>query len=229
MYWEEKTEDSVAYKVPEDIIDVVFKIKCKTIPIHHGQYLAQEILKHLPWMAEEEGASIHQVHVAESANGWIRPTGEKDVMNVSHRTKMTLRIPSARYNDLTDLVGKKLDVNGHKIEVGKYSKKVLSKMTTIFARYIDTQGEEDEGLFLDMIQKELLEKGIRIKKMMSGLIVKHQFSDGERLTRKIMLSDLDVEESVLLQEQGIGQSLLHGFGIFLPHKGIEAVNKPQDK
>ncbi len=229
MYWQEKTEDSAVYKVPEDVIDVVFKIKCKTIPVHHGQSLAQEIIKYLPWMAEEQGAAIHQVHVAESANGWIRPTGEDDIMNVSCRTKLTLRIPSARFDDLSQLVGKQLSVNGNSLEVGQYSKKVLSKMTTIFARYIDTNGEQDEGVFLQNMQKELLAKGIRIKKMMSGLIVKHQFSDGEHLTRKLMLSDLDVEESVLLQEQGIGSYLNYGFGIFLPHKGIEAVNKTQDK
>ncbi len=229
MYWEEKTEDSAVYKVPEDIIDVVFKIKCKTIPIHHGQSLAQEIIKYLPWMAEEQGAAIHQVHVAESANGWIRPTGADDIMNVSCRTKLTLRIPSTRFDDLSALVGKTLEVSGHRIEICHYSKKILSKMTTIFARYIDTQGEEDESAFLEMVQQELLKKGIRIKKMMSGLIVRHQFEGGERLTRKIMLSDLDVEESVILQEQGIGEGLLQGFGIFLPHKGIEAVNKTQDK
>lgn len=229
MYWEEKTEDSVVYKVPEDIIDLVFKIKCKALPIDHAEVLSQQIGKFLPWMLTDQGAAIHMIHVAESANGWMRPTGEDEIINVSHRTKMTLRIPSERFDDVNALVGKTLDIAGHPLVVGKPTKKVLSKMTTIFSRYIDTNGEEDEGEFLEAMQKELKSKNIRIKKMMSGLIVPHTFSDGVRLTRKLMLSDLDVEESVILQEQGIGNAQQYGFGIFLPHKGIDAVNKTQDK
>ncbi len=229
MYWEEKTEDSVAYKVPEDVIDLVFKIKCKSLPIDHAEVLSQQIEKHLPWMITDKGAAIHMIHVAESANGWIRPNGEDDIINVSHRTKMTLRIPSHRLDDVNTLVGQQLDISGHALVVGKPTKKVLSKMTTIFSRYIDIKGEEDEGAFLEAMQLDLKAKGIRIKKMMSGLIIPHRFSDGIRLTRKLMLSDLDVEESVLLQEQGIGDAQQYGFGIFLPHKGIDAVNKTQDQ
>jgi len=229
MYWEEKTVDSVVYKVPEDVIDLVFKIKCKSLPIDHAESLSEQIERYLPWMLTDAGAAIHSIHVAESANGWIRPSGENDIINVSHRTKMTLRIPSERLDDVNALVGQQLDIQGHSLEVGKPTKKVLSKMTTIFARYIDTLGEEDEGVFLQAMQSELKAKGIRIKKMMSGLLVPHKFSDGVRLTRKLMLSDLDVEESVILQEQGLGVALQYGFGIFLPHKGIDAVNKTQDK
>lgn len=229
MFWEEKTEDSVTYKVPEDIIDLVFKIKCTCLPIDHAEALSHEIEKHVPWMLTDDGAAIHSIHVAESANGWIRPCGENDIINVSHRTKMTLRLPSNRLADIDALVGKTLDINGYSLTVGKPTKKVLSKMTTIFSRYIDVKGEEDEGLFMQAMQQELKDKGIRIKKMMSGLIIPHKFNDGIRLTRKLMLSDLDVEESVLLQEQGIGNLQHYGFGVFLPHKGIDAVNKTQDK
>lgn len=229
MYWEEKTEDSVVYKVPEDIIDLVFKIKCQCLPIDHSEVLAEQVGQYLPWMLTDEGAAIHSIHVAESANGWIRPCGEDDIINVSHRTKMTLRIPSVRMNDIAPLVGAKLDIKGYELEIGKPTKKVLSKMTTIFSRYVDTDGEEDESVFLQNMQQELKSKGIRIKKMMSGLIVPHKFSDGVRLTRKLMLSDLEVEESVMLQEHGIGKGQQYGFGIFMPHKGIDAVNKSQNK
>lgn len=228
MYWEEKTADSVVYKVPEDVIDVVFKIKCSALPIDHAETLSLQITHHLPWMARDAGAAMHIIHVAESANGWLRPTGKDEIINVSHRTKMTLRIPYKRLDDVHVLVGKTLDIRGHSLVVGKPTKKILSKMTTIFSRYIDTHGEENEAEFLAAMQLELKAKGIRIKKMMSGLIVPHTFSAGVRLTRKLMLSDLDVEESIILQEQGIGAFQRYGFGIFLPHKGIDAVNKSQE-
>lgn len=231
MFWQEKSEDSDQYIVPERIIDVVYKINCKTIPVDHLDSLSQEIIQHLPWVEFEEGAGVHPIHVAESANGWIRPDGKDDIMNVSKRTKMTLRIPSERWDDAQSLIGKELNINGHSLVVGSTTKKILSKMTTIFARYIETFEDEEESEFLKRMQKELLDKNIRIKKMMSGLIVKHHFSDSEKLSRKLMLSDLEVEESVLLQEEGLNGcgSRAQGFGLFIPHKGIDAVNKSQDK
>ncbi|MBL7002437.1 MAG: type I-MYXAN CRISPR-associated protein Cas6/Cmx6 [Gammaproteobacteria bacterium] len=227
MYWQEKTEDSVGYKVPEDVIDVVFKIRCKMVPIDHAQVLSDEVIRVLPWMLDENCA-IHLIHVADSAHGWECPKGEGESIHTSRRTKFKLRIPSHRFNDAQKIVGKTLNIAGNDLTVLEGVKKTLSKMTTIFARYIDTQGEEEEEPFLNRMNKELLAKGIKVKKMMPGLIVKHQLKDGVRLTRKLMLSELEVEESVLLQETGIGSDLQYGFGIFLPHKGIEAVNKTQE-
>jgi len=44
-----------------------------------------------------------------------------------------------------------------------------------------------------------------------------------------MLDGIDVEQSVLLQQRGIGAGRLLGCGLFLPHKGIDAINEAQEK
>ena len=43
-------------------------------------------------------------------------------------------------------------------------------------------------------------------------------------TRSLMIADLSKEESLKLQEEGVGGEKLYGCGIFLPHKSIDAVN-----
>ena len=43
-------------------------------------------------------------------------------------------------------------------------------------------------------------------------------------TRSLMIADLSKEESLKLQEEGVGDKKLYGCGIFLPHKSIDAVN-----
>ena len=43
-----------------------------------------------------------------------------------------------------------------------------------------------------------------------------------------MLADLSTEESLKLQEHGLGEGRHMGFGIFIPHKGIDAVTKLDD-
>jgi hypothetical protein len=40
-----------------------------------------------------------------------------------------------------------------------------------------------------------------------------------------MLADLSTDESIRLQQQGLGPRRLMGCGIFIPHKGIDAVSK----
>jgi len=228
MFWQEDKAEGEAYKVPDDVQDLLFKIDCKTLPLDHGYALSEQIVAHLPWMKDEPLAAIHQIHVAESANGWMRPEDpETEVLCVSHRTKMTIRLPAHRFEDAQALVGKTLDIGGYPLTVGRFSKRKLSKLTTIFARYLDTDGRDDDTLFLETVHGQLLDKGINVKKMMSGRLIRHQMDTGEILTRKLMISDLEVEESVLLQQQGLGDKQLLGIGIFLPHKGIDAVNKKQ--
>ena len=228
MYWQEDNDKGDEFSVPEDVLDLLFSIECSDLPLDHGYVLSEQILQHLPWMRNEPHAGIHQIHVAESANGWMRPENpETEVLCVSRRTKMTLRLPSSRLEDAHILTGKTLDIQGHPLKVGSFTTRKLSRLTTIFARYIDTGGSEDENLFLESMQRQLLDKGIRVKKMMSGKLLSHQTDEGVILTRKLMISDLDVEQSILLQEAGLGERKLMGLGIFLPHKGIDAVNKKQ--
>jgi len=230
MYWQEDDNKGKQFQVPEDVVDLLFKIECKSLPLDHGFALSEQIVQYLPWIKDEPQAAIHQIHVAESANGWMRPEDpENEVLYVSHRTKMTLRMPGHRLEDVKALTGKTLDINGHPLKVGSFSSRKLSKLTTIFARYMDTRGVEDENLFLEDMAQQLLEKGINVKKMMSGKLVTHKTDQGTLLTRKLMVSDLEVAQSILLQEQGLGDKRLLGMGIFMPHKGIDAVNKEQEK
>ena len=48
----------------------------------------------LPWLADDDRAGVHLIHVAESGNGWMRPEdAENEMLYLSRRTKMTLRLP----------------------------------------------------------------------------------------------------------------------------------------
>ena len=228
MFWQEDDDTSDVEQLNDDVQDLLFSIDCKTLPLDHGFTLSQQIRQYLPWIADESRAAIHQIHVAESANGWMRPDDpEQDVLCVSRRTKMTIRLPQSRLEDAQALVGKTLDINGHSLKVGDFHTRKLSRLTTIFARYMDTGGIEDEPEFLNNMAKQLQQLDIRVKKMMSGKLQQHQSPDGPILTRKLMISDLEVAQSLMLQEQGMGDRQLMGIGIFIPHKGIDAVNKKQ--
>ena len=221
MYWQDDdTNDD--FEVPEDVVDLLFSIRCSHLPVDHGQMLSQAIFQYLPWICSEPQAAVHQIHVAESSHGWQRP--EDDLLLPSRRTKLVLRMPAHRLNDCLVLVDQTLDIDGHGLKVEASKSRPLSKLTTIFARYIETSDNEKDDEFMRRMQTLLKKQKIDAKKMMSGRVVKHVTPQGPLITRKLMLSGLSVEDSLTLQQWGLGDKMLMGIGIFLPHKGIDAVN-----
>jgi len=229
MFWNDDTTNKASYEVPNDIVDINFKIKCAQLPLDHAHQLSEAIIKALPWIEQDEYAGIHLIHGAESGNGWIRPTDPTELIYPSRRTLFTIRTPREYVEDVQALDGKSINVCNTSIEFSKPSIRKLSKLTTIFARYVLANEIEDEGRFLNEMIALLEEKNIRPKKMMSGRTTTMQFPSKTLSTRSLMIDGLDVTESVLLQQQGLGPGRKFGCGLFLPHKGIDAVNETQEK
>lgn len=229
MYWSEDTNSESAYEVPDDIVDVNFKIKCSQLPLDHAHQLSTAIIKELPWIKDNEIVGIHLIHGAESGNGWIRPTGPKELIYPSRRTLFTIRSPQEYVDDVKNLNGKSIVVCDTSIEFSKPSIRKLSKLTTIFARYVLANQIEDEDVFLQEMAKLLTEKNIQPKKMMSGRATTLSFPDKVFSVRSLMIDGLDSKDSVRLQQEGLGAGRKFGCGIFLPHKGIDAVGDAQEK
>jgi len=55
------------------------------------------------------------------------------------------------------------------------------------------------------------------------------FPDGSIFTRSLMVADLEPEQSVRLQQIGLGEGRTIGCGLFIPHKGIKAVKETDEK
>ncbi len=227
MYWTDEEERARGVQIPKDIVDLSFKLNCRELPIDHAQSLSSAIIAELPWLLDEEEAAIHQIHVAASGNGWIRPDdNEHDVLCLSHRTQFTLRIPTSRVSDAQALTGKVLNIEGNSLTLGHSRSRHLSKMTTLFSRYV--VGPENEEEFLSEIAKILWTLHIPIRKLLCGMPHIVKSDAGDLQTKSVMMADLDLAESILLQRKGLGSNRLLGCGIIIPHKGIEAVKKPSD-
>jgi CRISPR-associated protein Cas6 len=229
MYWEENKDENSPYQVSDDVVDLVYSISCKCLPLDHAYAFSSAIRAALPWMDEEPQAGIHLIHGAESGNGWMRPEDPtNELLHLSKRSRMTLRVPKHRVEDAHGLTGEKLDIDGHSLEVGKAKQKLFSTLPTQFARYVvvpEGISHEDEAAFIEYAAKELKVLDLRIRKLLCGRAHALQHPDGDLYTRSLMLADMDVGEAVTLQQQGIGQFQKIGCGLFLPHKGITAVHE----
>jgi len=167
--------------------------------------------------------------VAESGNGWMRPEGADDLLYLSRRTKLQLRLPRHRVEHGQKLVGQTLDVAGHPLVVEKSALKPLAPFATVFCRYLAAEDGQDENAFLQAKVQELNALGIRPMKMLCGIEKRLATPDGPVRTRSLMIADLSLPESLRLQQQGLGPLRHLGCGLFLPHKDIKEVGQTQEK
>ena len=166
MFWTEEKNSKEEFIISDDVVDLVFKLGCKMLPIEHAYALSQAIKSVLDWIEIEELAGIHQIHVAESGNGWMRPEDPiNEVLHLSRRTRMSLRVPKERIEDAKQLVGQTLDIDGYSLAIGDVDIKYLSELSPLFSRYVICDVALNEEQFLNIVAEQLQAMDIPVKKI----------------------------------------------------------------
>lgn len=222
MHWQIEEDDITQFVVPENVVDLLFSIDCKTLPVDHAYALSSAVQQALPWFTDDDIAAMHQIHGAQSGNGWERPEGEDDIIYLSRRTKLVLRVPSERIDDAMALCGQELDVAGNPMKVLKASRRLLEVTTSLYSRHVVAEEGEDEDAFMLRTVAELRDMRLKFKKVLCGKEHSLQTPDRSLTTRSLLVADLSFEDAVVLQEQGVGAKAYKklGCGLFIPHKSV---------
>ena len=224
MLWKENAGNDPG-QLDEQVQDCAFRILCRELPVDHAWELRKQILNVLPWLTDEPQAAIHSIHPASSANGWIRPPLDSgDLMQLSRRTRLHLRLPVARIDDAHALIGKEFTVAQCPILIEDCVQHRLLPASTVFARSMDACQVEDEQVFTANVVRLLAEIGIHPNKLLCGLAHEISCPEGKVAARSVLLADLEPKDSIRVQENSLGTNGLLGCGIFLPHKSLDAVN-----
>lgn len=212
---------------PRDVVDAVFAIACPCLPVDHAYALQQAIQEALPWFAQEPHAGLHTVHGAASGAGWTRPEGADAVLQLSHRARLALRLPTQRLEDAAALLGRTLQVAGWPLRVEKMTLRPLSRITTLFSRCV-VLAAGDEAAFLGAATTELATLGIDPQRMVCGRVTPVATPERTYQARSLMLAGLTPEHSLLLQQSGLGAGRKLGCGLFIPHKDIADLRARDD-
>ena len=220
-FWEEE-QGQQSIEISDDVVDLSFRIDCKTLPVDHGWALSRAILNHLPWLSAEPNGALHQILVAESGNGWLSPDDGNELLYPSRRTKLTIRLPQQRVDEaISQLDGVALDVDGHAMKLYRPESRLLSTITTLYTRFAIFHDNETEDDFLTRICQELAERGIYPRKMVCGRTNLLKRGEETISTHSLMLADLTPKEAIALQQRGLSEGKDFGCGLFLPHKTVE--------
>ena len=223
MLWQESNKDK-PFKVTEDVVDISFRIKCNALPVDHSWALYKALSNCLPWIAEDNDIGIHSIHVAASSNGWERPAYQPgNDIQLSKRTRLQIRIPHHRINEIEKLVGESLAISGNTLTIQQFQVKKLIATDVIFARSVASNGINDETEFSQWIVDTIAEHGIVIEKLLCGLSHSIKTPDSMVDARSVMIAGLAIPDAIQLQQIGLGPNRHLGCGLFLPHKSIAAV------
>ncbi|MCW9088691.1 MAG: type I-MYXAN CRISPR-associated protein Cas6/Cmx6 [Gammaproteobacteria bacterium] len=222
MHWVEE-QDGEDVAVPAEVVDLSFAIECKALPVDHAWALFEALAPLLPWLEQDPLAGIHPLHVAESAHGWQRPEAPDALLHLSRRTKLVLRLPQERVAQAAALTGQTIDIAGHGMTLGEATQLPLSRSTSLFARRVVIEENEEEEHFLRRQIDVMHAMGVRPKKVLPGLSHPLRTPLGQICVRLLSLEGLTVEESFVLQMHGLGPARHLGCGIFIAHKPLSKV------
>ena len=212
----------------DEVVDAVFAIECRSLPVDHAYALSEAIQAALPWFAGEPQAGLHTVHGAASGAGWVRPEGGDAVLQLSRRTKLVLRLPERRMADAAALAGQTLDIAGWPMRVGRLSPRPLLRIASLFSRSVIFEGSMDETQFLAAAAGGLRALGIETSTMLCGRDVTLATPQRSYRTRSLMLTVATPAQSLLLQREGLGKARKLGCGVFIPHKDVGDLRSGSD-
>jgi len=214
------SEDDADLSTPGDVVDAVFAISCRSLPVDHAWALSQAVRAALPWFADESQAGLHQIHGAASGSGWMRPEAPDALLQLSQRAKLVLRLPAHRVDDAAALLGRTLEVAGSPLRVDALARRPLARITTLFSRCVVLAAAPDESAFMAAAIDELAALGVHSPRMLCGRATAIATPTRVYEARSLMLAGLTLEQSFVLQRRGLGEERKLGCGLFIPHKDI---------
>lgn len=190
-------------------VDLCFQILGKTIPVDHGFALYGAVSRTLSHFHEDQTAGIKLIRGRYMGDG---------MLDISPHSELVLRIPIGRISQYIQLAGKRLEVLGRNLTVGVPKTRALVPSVALYSHLVTTRNGDVQERF----EKEIV-------RQMGELEIQGRFSVGERKTFQVhgkqvvgysaLVSELNAEESVKLQEVGLGGRRKMGCGFFEPFEG----------
>ena len=209
-------------------VDVQFNLQGDRIPADHGYLLYSAISKVVKEIHQGEEFGIHAI------SG--RLLGDRMLELVPH-SHLTIRLPVERVKDVLPLAGKTLGIGDHRIVVGVPASRALTPSASLYSRLVVIKGFMEPNPFLDAVKRQLVEMKVNgVPSLVStvGAVKANaersggtkspwirrtlRIHDKEIVGFAVRIEQLSAEDSILVQEHGVGGRRRFGCGLFIPEK-----------
>lgn len=204
------------------IIDLAFVLVGRTIPLDHGYRLFSALCRVVPQVHGDQRVGIHPIRGIRAAPG---------ILNLTEHSRLRLRLPSEEIAPYIALAGRELDVEGHTLRVGIPQVESLVPAANVASRLVTFRGSLAPPRFEAHLREEL--SRLEIKAEPSFVPSQNSPWTGQPKRRVVRIRDkrvvgfalriagLTAEESLQLQEHGLGGRRRMGCGIFCAVRNAE--------
>jgi len=211
----------------DPVVDLSFPLSGSTIPADHGYLLYSAISRKGPALHENPRVGVHPI------GG--RPSGGRRLA-LTPASRLTLRLPATLTTEAVALTGALLEIDGGVLRLGPPTVMPLVGRPALSSRLVTISGFMEAEPFLDAVRRQLAEIGVHgepalLNRQSPNAIDGGSGSRDARLRRTLRIRDREIvgyavhvgqltaDESLHLQERGIGGRRRFGCGIFVPARG----------
>jgi len=210
-------------------IDVSFRVNGNELPADHGYIMLSAVSELIPDIHGDPECGIFPV------NGIL--IGNRRI-SLNDKSRLVFRTDVAKLPSLLKLAGKKLLIGEHPIRIGVPEVFALKPAGRLKSRLVTIKGFMEPELFLKAATKQLLKHGIKgnpaliTRKSSNGdkegastnecpfIRRTLRIKDKEIVGYPMIVEELDDDESIRLQEKGIGGRRRMGCGLFIPIRDV---------
>ncbi|MEM7182598.1 MAG: type I-MYXAN CRISPR-associated protein Cas6/Cmx6 [Spirochaetota bacterium] len=200
------------------VVELKFPLQGAVIPADHGYFLYAALSRVLPVLHQWQDISIC---------GISGVTDTTRNLHLQANSKLRLRIDAEKVGSLFPLAGKSLKIAQANIRLGIPKTQLLKPHSNLYSRLVLIKMQRDltPSNFLDSLHKQLQALGIHNRAILfddhkQGFVRKTIYLKGKQLVGyPVLLTGLSPQESLLLQEKGIGGKRKMGCGSFVGVRG----------
>jgi CRISPR-associated protein Cas6 len=205
------------------LVDLFFPVLGDTLPTDHAYLLYAALSRRVPRFHDPAGG----VRFAQ-ING---QRGGKGQLVLFEKSRLRLRLPPEAIPDLLLLSGKSLEVGEHRIRLGVPHVAALTPAVVLVARIVTFKHATAPERFLEKARQELDALGIQGEAGIPRILSGNRQGEPRRQVIRIKgkrvigfamyVEALTAEESVRLQEEGVGGRRRMGCGFFVALRKTE--------
>lgn len=200
-------------------IDLAFEIRGTTIPLDHGYPLFSALCRVIASLHADPRVGVHPIGGRRLAPG---------LLTITERSRLRVRLPTEGLAPYIGLAGTAIEVGGHPVRIGVPRVEPLVPAASLASRLVVFRGPVEPAGFETSVRRHLDERGLsgepefvpstdpRFVGQPKRRVLK--IKDKRVVGYALRLTGLTAEESLDLQERGLGGRRRFGCGVFVPFR-----------
>ncbi len=191
-------------------IDLAFRLTRSNIPVDHGYVLYAALSRIVPELHAAKAIGVQPIRGLYNGSGQLQ---------LSDSSRLVLRLPDGELRPYLKLAGKSLEVDDHRLIVGVPEVCSLLPVACLRARLVTIKGFLEKEAFLQAVQRQLRSLGLACQVRL-GQRRTFRVKEKQVVGFEVAATGLTAEDSIRLQETGLGGRRKMGCGVFVPLGGL---------